>query len=87
MSLVVVVGEVARALVLSVLGRGDAGSPKSGVSLSFLLPNTRFRKPPWVEALLSVVPASLKDVIEVGLVIVRRGVEVGQEDCVPKQSG
>ena len=63
LSPVVVVGEVARALLLSVLARGDAGSPSSGVSLSFLLPKTRFRKPPWVEALLSVVPASLKDVM------------------------
>lgn len=61
---VVVVGEVARALLLSVLTRGDAGSPNSGVSLSFLLPKTRFRKPPWVEALLSVVPASLNEIVK-----------------------
>lgn len=56
--MLVLVGEVEIAGVASLLVLGEVVESTSPLSLSFF-PNTRPRKPPLVEDLLSLVPASL----------------------------
>lgn len=64
--ILVLVGEVEMEELASLcrLVLGEVGESRSPLSLSFF-PNTRPRKPPPVEDLLSLVPASLTGVKEV----------------------